>query len=340
MRSLSLILCLASPALADGLALETCATDPGRDCLVEATLPGLTPLQAPLVLAASDRLTLLAAIDGYPAAVELSLADGSALRTLPLRLPSPGLDASGGLIGQGASGYALLLWQGGTLLGLQFFGPEGAPLGLLSSPPPDDWPLDLRLDEALLLLAGQGVLTFDGVALAGTLYRFRLQVRAADGALTVTETRPGTGAGDSLGAYLARRLERQIDPVGAEAVQVEGRLAAVTVQASDGAPSRLLVRSGDGGEVAFDQRLGPERMDFDYSAARVAPDGARLAAIRTSAAGEARLMVFEIETTAPLFEAALPVALRSSLLWLPGGRIAVLQDDGDGSARLWLFQTP
>ncbi|WP_103256193.1 hypothetical protein [Tabrizicola aquatica] len=336
MRPVLIALCLASPALAHEPVIDDCAISAAA-CPVEVLLPGLAPLDGSPLLTAPDRLTFLAHGGVGPVAAEVSLSDGQLLREVPLRLPKDA-DLYVGLVAAGGRGYALSLWHGGTELGLQFFAPDGAALGLLPASWPEGWPLEMSLATAITLLAGQGVLTFDGEELRGTLYRFDLAVSAADGALTVTETRSGTGAVDTLGAYLERRLARQIDPVGAEDVHVESALEAVTSWASDGSPSRLLLRSADGGEIAFDQRLGPDRMGHDYSAARVTPDGTRLAAIRTTAT-ESRLMVFDTATTAPVFEAPLPIGCCASVVWLPQGRIAVLQVDGDEGARLLVFQT-
>lgn len=336
MRPVLIALCLASPALGHEPVIDDCAIS-ATPCPVEVLLPGLEPLDGAPLLTAPDRLTFLAHAAAGPVAAEVSLADGQIQREVPLRLPKDA-DLYVGLVAAGGRGYALSLWQGGTELGLQFFAPDGAALGLLPATWPEGWPLEMSLASAVTLLAGQGVLTFDGEELRGPLYRFDLAVSAADGALTVTETRPGTGASDTLGTYLERRLARQIDPVGAESVHVEGALAAVTTWASDGSPSRLLLRSADGGEIAFDQRLGPDRMEFTYSAARVTPDGTRLAAIRTTAA-ESRLMIFDTATTVPVFEAPLPTGWRASVVWLPQGRVAVLQHDGDKGTRLLVFQT-
>jgi hypothetical protein len=336
-----LLACLvaASPALAHDPVIETCAIQTERACPLEVLLPGLERLDGSAVLTAANRLTVLAQGAAGPVAVAVSLADGQIQRQVPLRL-TEAADLSVGLVAAEAKGFALSLWNGGTEVGLQFFSPDGAPLGEMPATWPKDWPLEMSQASAIALLATQGLLSFDGTALKGTLYRFDLTVTAADGVLTVTETHPGTGATDTLGAYLERRLARQIDPVGAEEVHVDGALSAVTNWASDGSPSRLVLRSADGGEIAFDQRLGPDRMKVDYSAARVTPDGTRLAAIRTAEDGEARLMIFDTVSTAPVFEAPLPTGWRPTVVWLPNGRIAVLQDDGGAATRLLVFQTP
>lgn len=339
MRAFLIALCLASPAVAHEPVIEACAVEPDRACPVEVLLPGLEPLDGAPVLTALDRLTYLAHGATGPVAVQVSADDGQILRQVPLRLIE-GVDVHVGLVAEGGQGYALSLWHGGTEVGLQFFDPDGAPRGLMPATWPDDWPLEMSLASAVTLLAGQGMLRFDGAGLRGALYRFDLVVTAADGVLTVTETRPGNSAADRLGAYLERRLAHQIDPVGAEAVHAQGALAAVTTWASDGSPSRLLLRSADGGEIAFDQRLGPDRMEVHYSAARVSPDGTRLAAIRMTEEGAPRLMVFDTATTAPLFDAPLPTGWRPATVWLRNGRIAVLQDDGDEATRLLVFQTP
>lgn len=333
-------LCLATPALAHDPVIDTCAT--GREaCPVETLLPGLEPVAGSPVVTGPDRLTYLAYGADGPVAVEVSTLDGRVLGQVALRLKADA-DVHVGLVAAGGRGYALSLWHGATEIGLQFFSPDGAALGLLPPTWPQDWPLEMSQASAVTLLALQGVLSFDGASLQGTFHRFSLSVLAADGVLTVTETQAGTSATDTLGAYLARRLERQIDPVGAEAVRVDGALSAVTTWASDRSPSRLILRAKDGGEIHFDQRLGRDRMDFDYSAARVTPDGARLAAIRTVTEfqPEARLMVFDTTSTALVFEAPLPTGWRPSVVWLPGGRIAVLQDDGDAATRLLVFQAP
>ena len=243
MRLLPLALCLASPAMAAGPVIDDCVVS-ATACPVEAGLPGLEPLDGFPVLTAKDRLTFLANGAAGPVAVEVSLSDGQIRRQVPLRL-SEDADLHFGLVAAGVKGYALSLWHGSTELGLQFFSADGAALGRLPDSWPEGWPLETSLTHAVTLLAGQGVLSFDGAAMRGTVYRFHLAISVQDGVLVVTESHPANGASDTLGAYLERRLQRQIDPVGAEDVQFEGAVSAVTTWASDGAPSRLVLRSAD-----------------------------------------------------------------------------------------------
>jgi hypothetical protein len=313
--------------------------NPDRTCPVERLLPGLDLIQGDPVVTGPDRLTFLAQDATGVVAVDLSLRDGSILRTLPLQLGEGDFQTGYGLIAQGGNGYLLHMWQGSTDLGLLSVSAEGLPMSLMRASWTEDWPLEASLAATLMLLAAQNVLTFDGVALQGRVDRFGLRMTASDGQLLIVERQPGINRDDTLGRHLERRLARQIDPVGFESVEFEGPLAAVTSLASDGSPSRLLVRSGDGDEIAFDRQPGDAGGGHDYMAARLTADGRRLAAIRDSThAGldpAVRLMVFDTGTTAPLFEAPLPAAHSPGVVWLPEGRIAVLQDrEGEGVAVL------
>jgi hypothetical protein len=333
-RLLALFL-VAAPAFADTPVYDDCAVNPDRTCPVERVLPGLALIQGDPVVTGPDRLTFLAQDARGVVAVDLSLRDGSILRTLPLQLGEGDFQTGYGLIAQGGNGYLLHMWQGSTDLGLLSVSADGLPMELMRATWPEDWPLESSLAAALMLLAAQNVLAFDGVALQGQVYRFGLRMTASDGRLMIVELWPGIDENDTLGSYLERRLARQIDPVGFESVEFEGPLSAVSTLASDGSPSRLLLRSEDGGEIAFDQRLGDARRGHDYMAARVTADGRRLAAIRNSTyAGldpAVRLMVFDTGTAAPLFEAPIPAAITPRAVWLPEGRIAVLQDrEGKG----------
>ena len=334
MRVVLILLCLAaSPLRAEAPVVEDCAVNPDRACPVEVLLPGLELVQANPV-AVADRLTLLAVDEAAATvAVDLSLDDEAVKRILPLKLGETDYQVVSGLIADNGQGYALNIWQGDTNAGLLFVRADGTAAALMQANRPDDWPLEMSLAEAMMLLGTQHVLTFDGAALEGKVYRFGLRATASDGQLVVAELEPGTGQGDTLGAYLDRRLAGQIDPVGSESVTFEGPLSAVTTTASDGSPSRLLLRSEEGGEIAFDQRLGPERMRYDYQAARVSADGRYLAAIRTEAdPGKApQLLVFDATTSALIFEAPLPSGSGPQLLWLDGGRVAVVQTlEGEG----------
>ena len=319
MRAVLLLLLLfATPLWAEAPRTDDCALNLDRACPVEVLLPGMQLIPGDPVVTAPDQLTFLAE-DGTTgiAAVDLSLADGQTLRKLTFDLGGGDFTAGAGLIADKGHGYALHMWQGSTDLGLLFIDASGMPLALMRATWPKDWPLEMSLAEAITMLGQQNVLAFDGTALEGQVYRFGLRATASDGRLMVVELEPGTGEGDTLGAYLERRLSRQIDPIGAEAVRFEGALAAVTTWEADGSPSRLLLRSTDGGEIVFDQRLGPERNDYEYSSARVTPDGRYLAAFRTTSTGAkpgSQLMVFDAATTVALFQAPLPEGANIRLL--------------------------
>jgi hypothetical protein len=217
-------------------------------------------------------------------------------------------------------------------------------LGVVSAEPPEGWGFEMSPAGTLALLADQGVLTLDSDRLSGSFYRFEVSAAVADGAVTVRELGPATDASDTLEAYLQRRFAAQLDGVGYEDVQLNGALSAVTTEASDGHPSRLMVRSEAGGEVAFDQRLGPERMGYSYSAARLSPDAARVAVMRDAsyAADQppVQLMAFDVATTAPVFVAPLPEgAAQQQLVWVPGNRLAVVQS-GNGATDVYVFDLP
>lgn len=342
MRAAFLLFALAaSPLRAEGPTIDDCAIAQDRTCAVEVLMPNLTLVNSDPVATGADQLTFLAlAKDGGLVAVDLSLADGSLRRSLPLQLGEGDFRVDTALIAQGGNGYLLHMWQGSTELGLLFVDAGGEPAGLMRPTWPADWPMEMSLATAVMELGVQNQLAFDGAALQGTVYRFGLRLTASDGRLLVVERDPPAGEGDTLGAYLERRLARQIDPVGAEAVRFEGPLSAVATWVSDGTPSRLLLRSEAGGEIAFDQRLGPDRMEFDYTAARVTGDGRHLAAIRAFDAGPApdlRLMVFDAATTAPVLEAPLPAGRASRLHWLPDRRIVVLQDHEAGGVQVFVL---
>ncbi len=346
MRALLFLLLLAAtPVRADVPRTDDCALSAERSCPVEVLLPGMQLIPGDPVETAPDRLTVLAvdAASGF-VAVDLSLVDGKILRKLPLDLGAGYFTAAGGLIAPDGRGYALHLWQEDTDLGLLFIDAGGRPLARMQATWPQDWPqnwpLEMSLAEAIMLLGMQNVLAFDGSALQGRVYRFGLRVTASDGRLVVAELEPGTGDGDGLGPYLDRRLARQIDPVGAEEVRQEGGLSAVTTWVSDGSPSRLLLRFDAGGEIAFDQRLGPERMDLAYHAARVTPDGRYLAAIRSDSSGATQsplLLVFDAATTTLLYEAPIPEGAAARLHWLADGRIAALGDRDGAGVRVFVL---
>ncbi len=337
MRAILFVALLAAaPVWADGPRSDDCAISTARACPVEVLLPGLELLDAASI-PMLDQITVLAKSGQGIVAVDLAVADGALRRTLPLNTGAGDLATDTGLIGSGligldAQGYLLHIRQAdGTELGLLFLGRDGERLALMPPSSPSDWSLEISLAEAVMLLARQGALTYDGAALQGLLYRFRLRIKAADGKVVLDELQPPMTPGDTLAAYLERRLAQQIDPVGYEDIHQEGRLSAVTTSASDGSPSRVLLRSSEGGEIAFDQRLGASRLDYDYQAARVTLDGRYLAAIRSSVDDEMLLMVFDTTTTQPVFQAPLAQAYRSQLLWLQDGRIVVLQQrEGEG----------
>lgn len=338
---LPLIMLSASHLWAETPRTDDCAVNPDRACPVEVLLPGMQLVPGDPVVTAAGQLTALTwdATDGI-AALDLSLVDGKTLRKLPLDLGEGDFSAATGLIADAGQGFALHMWQDNTDLGLLFIDAGGVPMAQMRATWPADWQLEMSLAEAILLLGQQNVLAFDGTALEGRVYRFDLRATASDGRLMVVELEPGTGERDTLGAYLERRLSRQIDPVGAEDVRFEGALSAVTTWEADGSPSRLLLRSTDGGEIAFDQRLGPDRMDYEYHSARVTPDGRYLAAIRTTGTGEtpgSQLMVFDATTTVPLFRAPLPESAALRLLWLPDRRIAAIGDRDDTGVQLFVL---
>lgn len=336
LRAFLLALLIAtSAATAHEMAVDDCAVNADRECAVEVTLSGLVWIAAEPVVVAPDRLRFLAedATRGV-VLVDLSTTDGQVVRQQPLDMGGLDYVMLSGLIAPEGQTVALSLWQEDGGYALQFFSADGAQLGQVPAIRSDGWTMEISLTEALMLLGGQNLLRFDDTAIQGEFYRFRLRAGVADGSLEVKDLAPPSHDGDTLSAYLERRLAGQLDPVGHEDAFFEGPLSAVTTTASDGSPSRVLLRSTEGGEIAFDQGLGPERGGFDYLTARVAPDGRFLAVARDGgAAGRdpaTELMLFDARTTFPAVMAPLPAGW-PHLVWLPDGRIAVLAaQDGPG----------
>ncbi|MGL4236241.1 hypothetical protein [Tabrizicola sp.] len=339
-------LILASSVQAHEITVDTCATDPVAVCALEIDLPDFQTIDADPRIVDGQLLRLLGADPaGRLTSVDVSLADGavagSVLLDLVLGLP----DHVEGLIAADGKTFAVYPWTGeGDRGGFRFYDATGKTLGTMSADVPDGWQFEYSPAETLGILAGQNRLTFDETALRGTFYRFELYVSVADGTFDVRELHAGTSGTnplDTLDAYLGRLLAGQGPDPGYEYESFVGPLSAVTTEASDGNPSRLSVRSEEGGEVFFDQRLGPARRGYDYRQARLSPDGARLAVIRTqSAEGDSttQLMVFDVATTAPTFAAEL--WQEGPVVWLPDNRIAVLQADDQGGTQGFAFDLP
>jgi hypothetical protein len=350
MHSISLAVLLCGLTLGAGVGahevpVDVCAVDAALGCAVEANLAGFSLMDVAAVVTGQATLKLLGTdAAGQVVMLDVSLADGSVggRQAFEAQVEAPGFTQ--GLIAPDGGIVAMSLSDGGEEAGLQFFAASGQRLGLVSAEPPEGWGFEMSPAATLALLADQGVLTLDGDRLSGSFYRFEVSAAVADGVMTVRELAPATGAYDTLEAYLQRRFAAQLDGVGYEDVHVNGALSAVTTEASDGNPSRLMVRFEAGGEVAFDQRLGPERMGYSYSDARLSPDAAQVAVLRDAsyAPGQppVQLMVFDVATTAPVFVAPLPEgAAQQQVVWLPGNRLAVVQG-GDGDADIYIFNLP
>lgn len=319
------------PAFGHDITTSDCAmTD--APCVLEFILPDFRLMQAAPVVLGQDLRLLGADAEGRVTVLDLSLSDGAetARQGFDLLLDEP--QFAPGLIAPDGKTLAVYLWDRDEERGLQFLDAGGAALGLMPPDAPEGWGLEMSPAAMVSLLAGQGLMHFEGPSLSGGFYRFRVSVAVADGSFVVDETSPALSPDDTLSAYFERRLERQIDPVGYEVVSYQGELSAVTSEASDGNPSLLVVRSEGGGEVAFDQHLGKERMRYAYRSAHLSPDGTRLAAIRETDQGAAvELMVFDLASTQALFTAALPQGWEQQVVWLPGNRVTVLTTEGEGT---------
>jgi hypothetical protein len=336
MRAILLGLLLAVPAWAEASVIDDCAVNPDQACALEGLLPGKALLSGAPAWATEGQLTLLAAdVEEGPVVVDLSLTDGSVLRQTPLGFDARDIAtvAALGAPEDGPTVLVLHLIRDGAELGLQFLAADGAPLGLVPSQNPPDWPLEISLTQALALMAVQNRLDFDGTRVALRLGRFDLAVRVADGRLTLRETAPPREVGDTLGAAFAGLLARQLDPVGYEAVRVEGDLSAVAAFASDGHPPRLALRRAEAGETEFGTGDG-------YRVARVRSDGRQLAAIREAPDGAQSLVVFDARSTLQVLEAPLPSGWLPEPLWLPDGRVAVLQSRDGAGVDVLVFALP
>jgi hypothetical protein len=308
---------LAFAAAAHDLESSDCMVS-DVPCALTFALPDFRLMQAaPVVLGPNLRL-LGADTQGRVQLLDLSLADGAEVARQDFDLVVEEPQFTPGFIDADGATLAVHLWTGGEELGLQFLDASGRALGLLGPALPEGWGLEMSPAGLVALLAGQNLMRFQEGALRGSFYRFDLAVTVADGAFAVRETSPAMSPTDTLTAFFERRLASQLDPVGYETAVWQGGLSAVTTEASDGSPSRLLVRSDEGGELVFDQHLGEARMGYAYRDARLSPDGARLATIREADQGaRLELMVFDVATTRPLFTAAMPQGWQQQLVWLP-----------------------
>jgi hypothetical protein len=343
----------ALPAIAQEPGIDTCALQVPPTCALAFDLPGLILQDADPVVLPDTTLRLLAtAADGEVALVDLSLADGSILRhqAVDLRLP-PGPTFPPAVFGAFATdGQTLVIATGdnGQPQEFRLFDANGVGIGrlpdqaleadfLASDIIQQDWGYDVTAFDLFARLIRQNLIQLQGDVLRGTLYRFDLAADLRQETFTLRESQPALNPSDTFAAYMERRFAFQLDPVGSEDRHFTGEIAAVTTSEGDGVASTVYALDPNQHRVFYDQHLGVENgRPFTYSGARISPDGQFLAVTRTSLSPEEgpeqALMVFRTVTAREVLVAALPVSDAARVLWLPDGRIAVLQsDDGSGT---------
>jgi hypothetical protein len=326
--------------------VNTCATDMTVSCVLDIHLREFELMRADPVVIDRTIVKLLGTnTDGQMMTLDISLEDGSMIdsQLFGVRLDVPAYATA--LMSPDGKTLAVQLPNDADEATLHFFDAGANPLGVVSAQSPGGWGHEFSPAAMLGLLAGQNLLTLDATALRGTFYRFELSASVIDGTFEVRELRPANGADDTMNAYFERRFANQMPGPGYDHEHYRGPLAAVTTEAADGSPSRVLVRSDEGGEVAFDQRLGRQRMGYHYQDARLSPDGTRLAVIRDSSYASAdppvQLMVFDVATAFPVFLAPVPEGpLHRQLVWLPDNRIAVFEMTDDGGTNGFVFDLP
>ncbi len=326
-RYLLVLFSVVTPAFAQEPVVDSCAIDVALACPVEVVFPELGMRDGDPVIAGPDRLTFVALDRDEPEqtfAVDVSLTDGRILRKLPLGVAREDIWSFDWLVDQAGQGYLLLVVENERERVLVFFDAAGVPRSRMPEVRPAGWPYELTMARALMLLARQNVLTFDGDVLHGQIGRFDLQVSAADGRMTVVEGAATSDGKDTLEDEILARLAPLIAESGAETVHTAGDLSVVTINDEFGMPTRLILRLAKGGEVLLDQPPEPDLKNRrTYHMARLSPDG-RYLAVGRGAKKDGGLIVLSTTTGAALYRAPVGSCWSAGLRWLPDGRIALL----------------